>query len=88
MHEGVKYINRNEAQPPTIIPPTAQIEDIVYPTDYVNYEEGQNGGWREDLLFPDAPSASKFKGQVIGVYMPLQVNGVAKTTSSRFRLRM
>ena len=33
IHSGVKYIGRENPQSPTIIPPTAKIADIVFPTD-------------------------------------------------------
>jgi len=52
MHSGVKYIDRNNPQPPTTIVRGGTISDIVFPTDNVYYVSGQYGGWREHPLLP------------------------------------
>lgn len=51
MHSGVKYIDRNNSQPASIIPKGASLSDIVQPTDNVYYVSGQYGGWRTSNLF-------------------------------------
>lgn len=51
MHSGVKYIDRNNSQPASVIPKGASLTDIVMPTDNVYYASGQYGGWREGKLF-------------------------------------
>lgn len=87
MHSGVKYINREEPQAPTVIPPSAKIEDIVFPTDYVYYDgEWRDGEWREKPLFPEAPEAKLYKGQSFGVFMPLEINKVIKNYFFTFKI--
>jgi hypothetical protein len=86
MHSGVKYVNRNESLAPTTIPPTAKLEDIVFPTDYVYFEEGEYGGWRETPLFPDGDRAASLKGQTFVVFIPMRMKGVVKNYSFRFKI--
>jgi len=51
MHSGTKYIDRNNPKPPTTIVRNGKISDIVFPSDYVYYQSGKYGGWRElDLI--------------------------------------
>ena len=78
MHSGVKYIDRANVQPPTIIPPTAKIEDMVFPSDHIYYTSGKYGGWNEIPIFPEAPKARLFKGRSFSVFMPLEINGILK----------
>jgi hypothetical protein len=84
MHSGVKYIDRNNSQPPSSIPPGASIEDLVLPTDNVYYREGYyEGGWEEYDLFatqdfnkPDlGTSILGMKGQKFSLYLPVQYKG-------------
>lgn len=37
MHSGVKYLDRNNSQPPTIIIRQGSMSDILFPTDYVKF---------------------------------------------------
>jgi hypothetical protein len=58
MHEGVKYVTRSEPQSPSLIPPTANLKDIVFPIDYVSYSSSRySSGWKEEALFPEGPLA-------------------------------
>jgi hypothetical protein len=86
MHKGVKYINRDETQSPSIIPPTARLEDLVFPTDYLTYTSGEYGGWDEEPMFPEGPKAGAYKGQSFSVFMPMQVNGVVKNYLFTFHI--
>jgi len=86
MHSGVKYIDRDNSQAPTIVPPTARIEDIVFPTDYIYYSSGKYGGWREIPLFPEAPEAKLFKERDFSIFMPLEVNGIVKNFFFTFKI--
>lgn len=86
MHSGVKYIARNEPLAPTTVPPSAKLEDIVFPADYVYYSEGEYGGWRELPLFPDGEKALALKGQTFSVFMPIRVNGTVKNYSFKFKV--
>ena len=56
MHAGVKYTDRQQPQAPSIIARKASIEDLVFPTDYVEWKEGSrytSGKWDEKPFFED-----------------------------------
>lgn len=52
IHSGVKYTDRNNQQQPSIVIRKGTIQDFVFPSDNIEYVEGQYGGWREIPLFP------------------------------------
>lgn len=79
IHEGVRFIERDRALPPTVIPPSANITDVAHPSDYISYESG--GGWQmKDLfnIFADE------EGKPFGLFLPLKINGIVKNYSFRF----
>lgn len=45
MHEGVKYIDRNAIQPPSVIPARGGLSDVILPTNRVYYREGYYGAY-------------------------------------------
>jgi len=56
MHSGIKYNDRQQAQAPSIVVRKASLEDIVFPTDYVSWEEGgryTSGKWKQRSFYPD-----------------------------------
>ena len=73
VHEGVRFIERDRAQPSATIPPGAFLEDFVYPSDAVTMVGGQ---WMTPMLFPEAPKAALLKGKAFSLFMPLEINGV------------
>jgi hypothetical protein len=90
MHNGVKYIDRNSSQPPSVVPPQASINDLVLPADNVYYRDGyystyssRPGGWEEHDLFPkndlNKPAIKEtimnLKGQAFSIYLPIQYQG-------------
>ena len=48
MHSGVKYINKDEEQANTIIPPNSRIDEIVLPNSSVYFDDYL--GWRNNSL--------------------------------------
>lgn len=87
IHSGIRLMDRANPQSPTIIPPSAKITDMVYPSGYVYYEKGRYGGWREMPIFPDAPSALKYKGQSFGVFLPIEVKGKVENYLFKFIIK-
>ena len=86
MHSGVKYIDKEKPQALTVVPPTAKLEDIIFPTDYVFYTSGKYGGWSRNTLFPDATKAELYKGKSFGVFIPFEINGVIKNYFFTFNI--
>lgn len=94
IHSGVKYIDRNNSQPPTIIPKNAKVDDIVVPTDNIYYQEGQYGGWRINALFPTYAKNAEELGQMgnetvgkeIKVLLPLKIEDVVNEYTFTFKV--
>ncbi|MGD0922410.1 MAG: hypothetical protein ABSA70_11685 [Terriglobia bacterium] len=73
IHTGIKLNDRDKPQAPATVPPTARIEDIVYPADYA---EWSGSDWLRKPVVPPAELA--YKGQTFSVFMPLKINGEVK----------
>ncbi|MEY2833582.1 MAG: hypothetical protein RLZZ574_2841 [Cyanobacteriota bacterium] len=84
IHSGVKYVNRNEYMSSTLVPPTAKIEDIIYPSDNISYISGKYGGWSEKPMFPEGEEAKMYEGQTFSVFMPMEINGEVKNYTFTF----
>ncbi len=90
MHGGVKFIDRFNSQPPTILPSGTSMTDQVLPSENVYYRKGtystyvsSPGGWEEKDLFPTHDlNRAEYKeailgnkGQTIGLYLPVDIGG-------------
>ena len=87
MHEGIKFANRNEYMPPSVIPTSNTLADVIIPTNNVYYKEGyysQYGStppsWEKEPLLPSTLS----KDSKIQVYMPMIINGETKEYNFTF----
>jgi hypothetical protein len=84
MHSGVKYIDRTNPQPPSVVVRKGSITDLVIPTDNIYYVSGKYGGWREAPLFPTSAvtieelrvKAENYIGKTVQVLLPLQIEDV------------
>jgi hypothetical protein len=54
MHAGIKYIDRSNSMPDTMVPKGTNTSDLLFPTDYVYYSDG----WSQHDIFK-----SKIKGK-------------------------
>ncbi|MHB2015337.1 MAG: hypothetical protein ACYCW6_00155 [Candidatus Xenobia bacterium] len=84
MHVGVKYNDRNNSIPPSVIPPGATLDDLIYPTDYASW-----GGheWDKKPMWPlDWEAAQRISGKTVDVYLPITVDG--KTYPYKFSIRV
>jgi uncharacterized protein YcfL len=86
MHTGVRYIERDKPQAPTIIPPTAKVEDEIIPVDKVFYGEYLDT-WLVRPFFPLGPEALSYKGKSFSIFMPLEINGVVKNHLFTFTIQ-
>ncbi|MCX6143310.1 MAG: hypothetical protein NTZ35_08825 [Ignavibacteriales bacterium] len=91
MHSGVKYTDRENPQAPSIVVRKGMIEDIVFPTDHVHWNERN---WEEDPLLLDSDYHSNYSpgtyptfkafanavksnvGKTYQVLLPLQIEDV------------
>lgn len=68
MHLGVKYSERNESMPASIIPRHGKIEDLATPTNRISWSEGnefRSGSWKDDEIF--VPGTKVLTGDSSGV---------------------
>lgn len=94
MHAGVKYTDRNNSQPATIIPKNASITDLILPTDNVYWVSGSYGGWREKNLIPAyykdkealKANAANYVGKKMVVLMPILIENIPNEYSFEFSI--
>lgn len=68
IHDGVKYSEMENSQPPTTIPPGANLDEYVGPINKISYSS--NSGWFEEGLFLEFSS-----GDSASMFLALDVNG-------------
>lgn len=70
MHAGIKYSEKANSQPPSIIIKNSSLTDIAVPISNVKYESSE---WKIDSMFPYAPA--KDPGQ-LQLMLPIQIKDV------------
>lgn len=93
MRSGVKYIDRNNTQPASVVPNNATLSDIIMPTDNVYYASGRYGGWREGKLFNfpiDKKNVEQSKqayiGKTVRVLFPVIIEDVKNEYVFEFKV--
>lgn len=94
MHSGVKYTDRNNPQPPTVVVKMAKVDDIVLPTENVYYMSGQYGGWRTNPLFPNKAInqeeldvlTQKYINKTVSVLLPIQIEDTVNEYLFKFKV--
>jgi hypothetical protein len=78
VHTGVRYIERDRPQVPTLIPPGAMIDDAIISSDHISFSSGSGGGWSSKALFPASQKTDLYIGKSFSVFMPLEIDGAVK----------
>lgn len=83
IHSGVKYIEKNNSQPPTNIPKGAAIDDILIPSENISwsYDPWTGSGWQTAYLLPCVykndslknASAQHLIGKTMSIMMPIMI---------------
>jgi len=81
MHSGIKYVDRSNPQPLTVVVKKANVDDMVVPTDNIYYISGKYGGWQTTPLFPNRATSQeelnaltqKYVGKTVKILLPLQI---------------
>lgn len=73
IHAGVRLIDKQQSQPPSIVARKTKFSDLIYPKDYV-FWNSYGGNWEYTALLPGGEA--KFTGKTIQVLLPLEVDGV------------
>ncbi|MBT3961477.1 hypothetical protein HOE22_03965 [Candidatus Woesearchaeota archaeon] len=87
IHSGVRLMDRNSPQSPSVVVRNGKLSDIIIPSDNIYFESGQYGGWRylglihhTSVMTMDMQAElSKAKSQVgktCGVLLPIEIEGV------------
>ena len=101
MHKGIRFIDRNSPQAPTVIPSNSIIDDLVLPTENVYYREGyystyssSPGGWERRDLFLNIDMNKEdtkklilsSKGQTFKFFLPIDQNGQKTNYTFEFQI--
>lgn len=88
VHKGIRYIERDRPQPPTVIPPKAQIEDILVPSDYVEFNSSRysRSSWERREMFEKPERGAYYHGKTFSIFMPLQIGEQTKNYNFGFRI--
>ena len=89
IHEGIKYADKANPQPVTMVRPGASVEDAIIPVDSVRFTDGRGyvpGEWVVDPLFPAGQDAKAYEGATLNVFMPLEVNGIVTNYNFAFKI--
>lgn len=84
VHEAIRYIERDKAPPPTVVPAGANIKDTIIPSDYVSYESGSAGGWKVQSIFEGR--LAEYEGKTISILLPIKMRGVVKNYQFAFKV--
>lgn len=86
MHDGVKYVDRDQSMPPSIVPAMASISDHVTPSDNVYFG---SSSWETHSLFYSGTSSSAathMVGKDVTLLLPIQVGTKTSEYSFSFRI--
>ena len=87
IHSGVRLVDRNSPQAPSVIVRGGKLSDIIIPSDNIYYASGKYGGWRylglihhTDVMAMDMQSelikAQENVGKTCGVLLPIEIEGI------------
>jgi hypothetical protein len=97
VHSGIKLIDAEKPQPPSIVTSGGKIDEGVWPTDYLSFEDGK---WRHQKIVPDlrydsfGREASQFRSEVqsvkgadlFGLFLTLQTSTGKREYLFRFHV--
>jgi hypothetical protein len=80
IHSGIRLIEKDSPQTPTLIPPNSRIKDFIVPSDNIVF----SSGWKTYELFPG--EAVNFNGKKFTIYFPMDIKGNKKEYSFSFNI--
>jgi hypothetical protein len=84
IHQGVKYASSGEMMAPTVVPPTANVSDLIYPADYVTWDDVLHDWVKKSILAER--DQEKHIGESFSAFMPLQINEGKKEYLFTFKI--
>lgn len=92
IHSGIKLIDRNNSQAPTIVAKNSILTDILIPANHIYYISGQYGGWQEKKLFGEyeTQEAAKQSGMIgvkVSILLPIIIENITNEYTFQFELK-
>ncbi len=92
IHSGVKLIDRNNAQAPSIIAKNSSLSDMLVPSDNIYYVSGNYGGWQTKNLFgkyssQEAANTSVYRGSKVYIVFPIIIENVTNEYTFQFQVK-
>lgn len=86
MHSGIKYIDRGQNMPNTVIPPGAKINDKLIPIDRVRWNSTFND-WNDMPLFKtNSKTKLALMNKTMSVFMPIKLPSGKKNYNFKFKI--
>jgi hypothetical protein len=85
LHKGVKLMDRDKPQSPTVIPPGTRIDDVIEPSDSVQWSSVIND-WTHNPLLPPSQVIVNFKGKTFGTFLPIVIDEKKKNYTFTIRI--
>ena len=97
IHSGVRLMDRNAPQSPSVIVRNGKLTDSILPSDHIYFESGQYGGWRYLALLhntgvmatdmqSELQKSQKYVGKTCGVLLPIEIEGVQNDYIFTFKI--
>jgi hypothetical protein len=74
LNKETKFKDKENPLSASVVPPTAILEDMVLPADYVKWDRLM-GGFTVRELLPHGNAAREYVGRTFSLFMPIEVNG-------------
>lgn len=81
IHSGVRYVDRNQEQAPSVVAKRSKLDDILVPSDHIYYLDGDFGGWRVHDVFHNY----EFVGAKVSIVFPVIIENVTNEYIFRFQ---
>ena len=86
IHSGIRYIDRNKEQAPSIVAKNSVLDDILVPADYIYYlDDGGSGlgGWKVHDVFHNYEQI----GAEASIVFPVVIENVTNEYTFRFQVK-
>ena len=94
IHKGVKFVEKNNPQPPTVIASGSYVDELVLPAENV-YMNNVYAGWQTDALVPMysrnkellLSTAQSYIGKQLKVILPIQIEDITNDYEFTFDIQ-
>lgn len=86
IHSGIRYIDRNKEQAPSVVAKNSILDDILVPSDYIYYvDDGGSGlgGWKVHDVFHNYEQI----GAEASIVFPIIIENVTNEYTFRFQVK-